>query len=125
MSREKIFSISSPDIAASSNGSTVTVCSGPPTIVKFHNYQQQRRDDGSEFPQRSSRFAAVGFTNGRIAVLDLETTSFTFSVSCDSYSSLDVAISSFAWIAIGTQDSLFEGEKISQYQSTCVESVFY
>ena len=65
--REKVFSLQSSDIAISNSSSGAAISGGPPTIVRFHNYNNSASllvdtegDDIEEVAQKSSKFAAIG-----------------------------------------------------------------
>ena len=68
LNREKVFCLQSSDIAVSNSASGAAISGGPPTIARFHNYNNCATssidfegDDTEEVAQRSSKFAAIGY----------------------------------------------------------------
>lgn len=71
---------------------------GPPVIAKFHNSNlvAKERSEGNN----NTRFAAVGFADGRIAIMDIETGIFVFAVSLETTALLDHTILDFCWLFV-------------------------
>lgn len=89
--REKVFSILSTDIVVSGKVINHERGAGIPIVAKFHSSNSSRKES------LCSKNIAIGFSDGRVSIMNIETASFTF---CAPFCDTPTSLISLAWVPV-------------------------